>query len=249
MSDHVRVSGRHPAPDMLLDLAADLLPDAERPPVLDHLKACAECEDSFRSIVMSIEQGRAAAEAGVFVAAAADRVPVPLPSRYLRWTAAAPLAAAAVLAFALIWPHASQPNLNFHTLPVPDVELRQRDASSVDDPVLTSGFEAYVLGDYARAADLLEDAAPTSELQPVRDVYLGSALAQSGRLPDARNVLESLSARTLPDPWGSEARWTLCVTYAKLGEQARADSLLTDLATESGEVGDRARNALQQRRP
>ena len=246
MSDHVRISGRHPAPDILLDLAADLLPDAERPEVLGHLKACADCEDTFRIVVTSIEQGRAAARSGI-LAGSAMSAPSPTQIRHLRWTAAAPLAAAAVLAFALIWPRTSLPDLSNSALPAPNVELRQRDAMALGDEVLTSGFQAYVHGDYVRAAALFEDAAPSPDLAPVRDVYLGSALARSGRLSDAKRVLESVPARTLPDPWGSEARWTLCVTYARLGEQARADSLLADLAAETGAVGDRAREALARR--
>ena len=250
MSDHVNVSGRHPEPDALIDLAEGLLPEKERAPVLDHLRRCGDCESLFRDAVRSLETARSEVAAGLGLesrAASPTRI-VALPVRdRLRWTALAPLAAAAVLAFALIGPGFDASDLDLGVLPTADVELRQRDAVSTPDRILADGIDAYAVGDYRRAVELLEDAAPGPDLSPVRDVDLGSALARGDRLRNARSVLESLPARTLPDPWGVEARWTLCVIYDRMGERSRADSLLTDLALETGDVAERARKALESR--
>ena len=106
-------------------------------------------------------------------------------------------------------------------------------------------------GDYSRqeyheAIALLQDIQVSRQLEMVRKIYLGNALAMTGRYREATTFLEPVSSHALPDPWGSEARWTLFVSWLELGETARADSLARELTEIPRDVGRRARHYLQQ---
>jgi hypothetical protein len=85
----------------------------------------------------------------------------------------------------------------------------------------------------------------TGSLEGVRAVYLGSALALSGRYGEAADVLRGVSLTAIPDPWGREARWTLYVALVECGRGQAADSLLKSLAEEPGEIGRRARGMMR----
>jgi tetratricopeptide (TPR) repeat protein len=253
MSELVRLDSEHPSLGELLDLALGTSSDADldREAVLDHLGACADCERTFRDIVADQESARA----GTDLELDADGLPIRKGVRSVRagaprrWAAVIPLAAAAVLAFILIGMPRSPADaeLSLTILPTPENELRLRDANGGGDADLLAGLQAYMRAEYATAIDLLQAADVDAGEDLVLQVYLGSALAQSGRYAEARVVLERLDARTLPDPWGSEALWTLVVVYQRLKLPDRADALLSELAADAGEVGDRARDALERR--
>jgi hypothetical protein len=136
---------------------------------------------------------------------------------------------------------------------------------SAEDPRLHDGLSAYAVGDYARASEYLAGArgpagesratAPggaamggggcgEAELENYRLVYLGSALALSGRYRAAASVLRPVMRRVIPDPWGSNAAWTLHESLRRSGQEQSADSLLRVLAGELGPDGDRARSML-----
>jgi hypothetical protein len=75
----------------------------------------------------------------------------------------------------------------------------------------------------------------------VRRVYLGSALAFQGRYQQAVECLSPLRESVIPDPWGTEARWTLCVALYGAGERGAADSLLSVLSKVDESARIRAR--------
>jgi hypothetical protein len=156
--------------------------------------------------------------------------------------------AAAVVAFVLILPRLDPgPGDDLlRRLPAYGDDLQFRavdDALPGDD--LTAGLEAYGAGDFRRAVSLLDRAEAIGPFETVRKLYLGSALAYRGRYERAADLLATEATGNLPDPWGSEARWTLFVALRNAGSTARADSLLRILAVEPGEIGARAQLFLQ----
>ncbi len=232
----------HPTPDTLFDLAAGLVPTDEQAALLDHLNDCPPCEDEFVQATADLETGRATRPDDAVIDQVVKTIPFPRQSRRPRWQTLVPIAAAAVLAVALLLPVMSDGDgSRLIPLPSPGAELRLRDAGLAADDMMVAGLEAYDQRDWNEAIRLLNEADDDGTWAPVRGVYLGSALAFSDRLGEARTVLEQLDAQILPDPWGSESRWTLSTVYRKLGKTVRADSLVTVLADESGVVGDRAR--------
>jgi len=106
------------------------------------------------------------------------------------------------------------------------------------------GLQAYEARDLDNAIELLAGQEAAGLQETIRRIYLGSALALKGRSAEAVSVLRTVRAQTLPDPWGSEARWTLYVVLRECGSQSAADSLLRVLARERGQVGERARRFL-----
>ena len=232
----------HPTPDTLFDLAAGLVPTDEQTALLDHLSDCPPCEDEFVQASADLETGRATRPDDHVIDQVVKTIPFPQQSRRPRWQTLVPVAAAAVLAIALLLPLTSDGDgSRLIPLPSPGAELRLRDAGLAADDMMAAGLEAYDKGSWDEAVRLLPEADNDGTWAPVRSVYLGSALAFSDRLGEARTVLEEFDAQILPDPWGSESRWTLSTVYRKLGETVRADSLVTVLADESGDVGSRAR--------
>jgi len=91
---------------------------------------------------------------------------------------------------------------------------------------------------------LLSGARAEGTLDLVRRVYLGSALLKRGRPSEAARVLDGAAGPSLPDPWGTEARWDLYLVLTGTGSTAEAERLLADLAREQGDLGERARALL-----
>ncbi len=238
-------STRHLTEDEVLDLLQDYLPREERERLLSHAADCEACEQMLRERVIEHERLRATR---------------PLPATATPWwrclraalTApaypygAAAIAAAAVLVI-LLWPRGGPPGSEQLTwLPVTEENIRFRWAPQEGiDSILVAGLEAYETQDLERATRLLKDASAEGEMELIRKMYLGSALAWQGRYAEAVRILSEVSDPALPDPWGSEARWTLYVALRASGHESRADSLLRRLAEESGEVALRAREQLK----
>lgn len=170
-----------------------------------------------------------------------------------RFQLAAGLAVVAAVFLLILWPHdietpeapeaPGSPLL--HPLPSYSFRLQPREIPGTgprDD--LRAGLAAYGSGDFERSVEALRRARePGLERvnQMVRDIYLGSALARMGKYEEAAEVLGAVSLLLVPDPWGSEARWTLYVALKGCGRAAAADSLVRLLVREPGEVGERAR--------
>ena len=100
-------------------------------------------------------------------------------------------------------------------------------------------------GDYESTTTLLD--LPPSErldladaLDSMRRIDLGSALAWRGRHDEAIAALEPVPLDLVPDPWAAEARWTLHLALRGAGQDAPAGDLLVELASEPGELGERA---------
>jgi len=148
----------------------------------------------------------------------------------------------AVLLLSFLPSGTDQTDITLHWIPTASGGLQVRAAAdAAEHTELAAAFEAYAERNLDRAIPLLRDSEATGHLETMRRVFLGSALARIGQHDEAVEILRSVRARTLPDPWGSEARWTLYLALNAGGHQAAADSLLRVLATERGEVGDRAR--------
>ena len=113
-----------------------------------------------------------------------------------------------------------------------------------DDPFsqeLLAGLEAYSRDDLGLSVLLLDKAQVTGQLETLRRLYLGSALARQGEYVRAARLLRNMAITELPDPWSMEGRWTLYVALKGSGETTAADSLLTVLRQDAGELGARAR--------
>jgi hypothetical protein len=153
------------------------------------------------------------------------------------------LVAVVTILLIIFWPRQMDrpDDLLLRWLPESTGDLQIRATTEAVDADLAAGFEAYANHDAQTAIALLRDAEATGRLEMLRKIYLGNALAWEGKYTDAAGILRTVRARILPDPWGSETRWTLYVALRESGDQAAADSLLRVLATERGEVGDRAR--------
>ena len=229
-------SDAHPSDDTLLDLLHHLLSVAESGRVLAHLAACPRCEDRFRERVGERERLRATrvlrvapdgdlamerAEPAVRGEAGAGGIRKALARRWIefaqgfrrpRYQLAGGLAVAVALLVLIVLPE-------FRELPggdglvwLPSSFEDARFRSSSPDVVegdLALGLEAYANRDIDRAIDLLNRAETSGALETVRKVYLGSAFAWKGEYEKAAEILEGVASRSLPDPWGSEAWWTL----------------------------------------
>jgi hypothetical protein len=159
--------------------------------------------------------------------------------------------AAAIALLVVLLPRPGTPPGAFglYLLPPYSFDLQQREGpGGLSSPELKAGLEAYDKRDFKRAARLLQ-AAGESPLDPVdervRGIFLGSALAWSGRYAEAVGVLRAVPTRTLPDPWSGEATWTLYVALRESGREASADSVLRTLARKPGDIGDRSRMLLK----
>ncbi len=248
--------------DTCLDLLHGLLPAAEGNACLEHLAACPACEALLRRRAAEREAVRirrplktapgrllempvAPNDTDAERAQATDRRAGYLP--VLRW--AAGIAAAAAMLMLVFWPgsQSNVPSELLVALPAYTTDLQFRDAvDGASEQRLASGLLAYSRQEYHEAIALLQDIQVSRQLEMVRKIYLGNALAMTGRYREATTFLEPVSSHALPDPWGSEARWTLFVSWLELGETARADSLARELTEIPRDVGRRARHYLQQ---
>jgi hypothetical protein len=188
---------------------------------------------------VEIEGRRGGAWAGVWTSIqAAFRKP--------RYGLALGVTAAAAILVITFWPRQEEDLIgSLRWIPTSSGGLQMRAAAeAAANDQLAEGFDAYAAHDADRAIELLQGTQADGQLETHRRIYLGSALAMKERYAEAADVLRTVRARTLPDPWGSETRWTLYIVLNESGQESAADSLLRILASERGEVGDRARSAL-----
>jgi hypothetical protein len=268
-SEHNMGNSPHPGEDAILDLLHGLLPGPEADRLLAHLAACPPCEELFRERAAERERLRAGrvlrtAPGGDLVIGRPEeeiRDPAALDGRGpgsvghgwgrffdglrpFRYRPATGLVAALAVLLAVLLPRLSGSPESDHLrwLPTSFNDARFRaSTASVPSRAFEEGLQAYSRHDLKRAIRNLEEAQVSEPLETIRRVYLGSALAWSGRFPEAVDALQDVADPALPDPWGSEARWTLWVALMGTGRASTADSLLSVLAEEPGEVGRRAR--------
>jgi hypothetical protein len=265
------IASRHDE-DLCLDLLHDFLPSEEKEALLNRMAEDPVLEAVFRRLVRERERLRASRslrrlpsgdliveKVGVAQEEVQPRQQGNAWERLLEsWQTAANrrrlvltagvTAAAALLVFVLL-PRLQSPDARalLHPLPAYAEDLQVRSAENDHpDQELVAGLRAYSREEYRTAIGHLERARNEGPLETVRKLYLGSALAQQAQWEQAVAVLASHATTPLPDPWGSESRWTLAIALAESGNQTGADSLLQALAAEPGEVGERALDLLNE---
>lgn len=255
----------HVTEEICVDLLGGLLTEEERTFVLAHLGACPTCEGRFQEIyadreraltlgvVRRGEDGRLVLEEREIPeeeAPAAGRGPIDAirerfgSFRLPRYRLAGALATAAVGVLIVFTALQLGPpdGLDPHRLPGRMDDLQYRSAVEHSRDVdLGAGLEAYADQDLDRAVELLQKADVDGVSAIIRNLYLANALAEQGDYRDACDLLKDLPLHRVPDPWGSEASWTLYVSLRRSGQEQSADSLLRLLIDHPGEVGERAR--------
>ncbi len=109
---------------------------------------------------------------------------------------------AATLAFFFLVQPRRQPAS--YWLPVTEVVNIQRSAEG-DGVVLRTGLDLYAAHDLTAAIAALEQAPVQGALGDLRNLYLASALLNSGHRQEARQVLGRVDVPSLPYPWRERA--------------------------------------------
>ncbi|MFN0150447.1 MAG: hypothetical protein ACKVU1_07020 [bacterium] len=243
-------STRHLDEDLCIDFLHGLVDRAKRQEVLAHVRVCAQCERLLSERTAERERVLASVPDALRGPAIA---PVPRTDARRARTArreraliplgiGALAAAAALLVFALR--PASSPARELRMLPAVSELTIWRDASErPPDAELLEGLTAYSREKFAAAIKKLQTPQPSHRLDVLRRVYLASAYAHDRRYDEGLAVLESIATDPIPDPWGAETRWAHWVALKHSGRHASADSVLHVLASEPGELGQRAREA------
>lgn len=242
----------HASADQLLDLVLGLTLPESRRELLDHLARCADCEQRMRDIAASHERARAR-QAAVLGGAGVPQRAVPRRSRWMGPSIAMAAALVAVVGLFVILRAPSAPaprGAAVVWLPRPDPGVLARGgASNGADSSLLAGLAAYEQHNLVVARRGLEAAHASGVMEQVRRVYLANTLLQLGAALPALDQLQSLDYTQLPEPWRAESRWALGQALAGAGRKEQADSLMRQLASEPGPVGERARAGLQQHTP
>ena len=219
----------HASDDRLIDLAHGLLdPDASSA-CLAHVSRCDDCEARFRAI---------AGERARLVAHAA---PAPV-ARRSRILVAASIAALLLFAAVLRFGREGHAGPSPYWLPIDREQAVLRSSAEAETPGdLSRALAAYEQEDAALAVRLLTAAEVPAEYEPLRNLYLASALELDGQATAAAAVLDRLYVDTLPEPWRTQGRWVAYATARARGENDRAAALLERIAHVPGEIGELAR--------
>jgi hypothetical protein len=236
----------HVGDDTCLDLVHGLLDAGARRAALAHLETCAECARRLQDTAASHARAESAAASILGVGCMADRRRSEPVIRLRTWLLAAASIAALV---GLTWLARDRTALGPATVTdteprLPAARLRGAVRSlglAAGDSQIVTGLDAYNRGDLAAARRALEATGRVGRLENVRRIYLASTLLELDDAAGAAAALGDVDLRWVPEPWKSEARWTLATALARTGRRAAADSLFDLLAREKGPVADRAR--------
>ena len=228
--------------DQILDLAHGLLPEDERADVLARIADDPEAERQLREMERARERARAGGAPKPVTAPTPWLERLKLALRNPRPATLMGFGLVVAIVVALLRGPADSP---YPVLPTDLETLRLRGAEESLPAEMSEGLAAYSEGRYGAAVDLLRAVESDGPIGIVRDVYLGSALARSGRSAEALEILEDLRTGPLPDPWRRETRWTLALALLEVGRKEDARALLNRMADESGELGERARKLLE----
>jgi hypothetical protein len=241
----MRSSPSHVSEDICLDLLHDLLPPVERERVLLHLRRCASCERLLQ--VMTAERERLRANRVSLAAAAPRRRSAAWWQRWqlVPWAACLVLAGAAALV--ALRPGGGggvatpgDARLAGTELPLAAPSVHRLQGAEAPDAAFSRALAAYSRADYAGAARILAGLHVPEQLDTTRRIYLGSALAFTGRYAESVEALGSVNyrdesgARFIPEPWYSRSRWTLYVGLSNLARRAQAEAILREIAGEPG---------------
>ncbi len=238
---HPHSTGAHLSEDRLIDLVHDLVDEATRERMLEHLSSCTLCEEHLRLLVREheslrtrpaprIENGRVVLP-GRTVRAARARSP----RHRARWFTGGLVAAAAVAVFVAV--NLMRPDVSGASYWLPTPPPNAVEAGGLEP--LDEALRAYDEHDPARAAALLENARIPSDdrrTEAIRRLYQASALVNAGRPGEALDVLDGADAHRLEEPWRTRAEW---VRYLALREAGRRDEARAQLRRIERLHGDR----------
>jgi len=240
----------HVSEDRLIDLLGGLLETTAESETLAHLKTCDMCERHFRMLVSERETLRAkpapSVKGGHIVLpeySAPDNVIQLRHRRRVRWISASAVAAAAVLAFVV--PYILRPTTSGalkYWMPTSE-ETATEAPEGTEIESLQDALRAYENRD-ERAVEMLESApVPAGDMatDSIRRLYQASALVNDERGAEALDVLDTINANTLPEPWRSRAGWVRYLALTQSGESDASQALLDQLADTMGDVGEMAR--------
>lgn len=241
----------HVSDDVCFDLVLELLPRDQMDLVLRHISSCSPCEKRFQELAGDRERSAVFANTESTTGHRARRAvsqrsvwePVMywLGRRRVRLGLAMGLAAVLIGMLILDRP-AELDGISIGKLPpYEEVGPLRMALPPASGEALQQGLELYSEGAYEQAARGLGGFSAAGPSEAFRRIYLGSALALSGDFEAALVVLEDVPVDVVPEPWSGEGRWTLFVALRATGQTERAQEIVDELATEPGEVGDRAR--------
>jgi len=260
LSDHIR--NEHIHADHFVDMMNGFLDRSRCNAMLNHVSDCAECEATFRDVLVIHEtiptwgqpvrdpSGRwtlaSAPESVPEPPRAQTRTDSPSQSRWHRFRPLPAMAAviATVVAFVVWSPWQSTGPSMDYWIAAGESVLPRGDTATVQ---LNDAIAAYDRHELDLAIDLLSEIELTGSMKTFRTVYLASALTLAGRNVEAAAALRPLSERRLPEPWGSEVRWLDFVLTDRTGDTEAANAILRELAERNGPVKKRAREHLDWR--
>lgn len=242
---------RHLNDDACIDILSGALSREQAGELLDHTRACPQCEARFRA---------AAAEYETLSAQAADTLanPAEPPAialaprgrrvrRVRRIVAAAGVVAAAAAAVVLLLPKGPGAPPEYW-LPAARESIDIRSLPDSGEEQLTDGLAAYDARRLDAALAALATARVSGPFEDIRRIYLASALAIDGRPDEALPVLDGVEVDALPQPWRSQAHWIRALALDASGREEDAVVLLEMLAAGDGDLAGRAAARLRELR-
>jgi hypothetical protein len=247
----------HPTDDWLIDLAAGLLESDGRAALLDHLRACAPCEERFLAVYRGSERlalrpppGAAASSPAAIRSARPSATPgrpttaqVPAWLRFGLPAAAVAACAAAILLATGFHSRGPADGLDYW-MPLETERVLLRSGGIPEDTApFRRAIEAYAAHDAHRVIALLGGRTIPPAYEPLK-LLLASALVAEGRNAEAQALLERLDTLTLPQPVRDRARFLLYVALERDGRRDEARAIAAEIASGTGEFAARARALL-----
>ncbi len=249
MTGHER-SETHYDEDFLLEVVHGLRAKHEIASAVEHAHTCWQCDQGLRIAAADRERFRARAESVL----AAVAIPAPMASarparahrRGMLGIALATAAAVAIVTgIVLLREPVTRPKTALLGLPAPleIVHLRAREEAA-DLPRLEQAIEHYGRGDWRETTRLLETPFADPRFEPLRRLYLASALLELGRNDEARAVLDQIGSKPLPEPYADWRDWARWRTSPEAMDAGRADSVVRALAGRPGPLQGKAQALL-----
>ncbi len=237
--------------DFLLEVVHGLRADHEVANAVEHAHTCPQCDRQLRIAAADRERFRARAESVL----AAPAIPVQSGGVRPAWArrrgllgiALATAAAVAIVSSIVLLrepaPRA-KPALLGLPAPLEIVHLRAREQTA-DLPRLEDAIARYGSGNWSAAARLLDTPFEDARLEPLRRLYLASALLELGRNDEARSVLTPIATKALPEPYADWREWARLRTSPEALDAGRADSVVRALAGRPGPLQGKAQALLE----
>ena len=235
--------------DFLLEVVHGLRDEREVANAVEHAHTCPQCDRQLRIAAADRERFRARAESVLAAPAIPEIGARPTGVRRQRKLGIALAMAAAVAivtSVVLLREPVTHPRSPLLGLPAPleIVHLRAREQTA-DLPRLEQAIARYGSGDWVTAARLLDTPFADTRLEPLRQLYLASALLELGRTDEARRVLEPVATTPLPEPYADWREWARWRTSSEAMDAGRADSVVRALAGRPGPLQGKAQALLE----